>query len=335
MSRKRIKWLSLLLAGILAAGLTACGQEKLTEEEPEKTLTVVGFSQVGTESDWRVANTESMKDTFVESKGYELLFDNARQKQDNQIAAIRTYILQEVDYIVLAPIVEVGWEEVLQEAKDAGIPVIIADRRVRVEDDSLYTAWVGPDCRQEGDVAMEWLETYLEKQGRGGEEISIVHVMGTEGSTAQLGRTEGLEAGIAKHSNWKLAARLNGEFTQAKAYEEMAEYLKQNDRVDVVYCENDNSAFGVIEALEKAGISYGPDGDVVIISFDATEAGLRACLEGKISLDVECNPLHGPRVEAIIQQLEQGETPEKESYVAEQYFTREDLTEEFIESREY
>lgn len=315
--------------------LSGCGASEKENQETEKDLIVVGFSEVGAESDWRVANTESMRNTFTEEAGYELLFNDAKQKQDNQIAAIRNYILQEADYIVLAPVVEVGWDEVLLEAKEAHIPVIIVDRMIDVEDESLYTAWVGSDFRKEGDMAVAWLDAELKEQGRDEEEIQIVHVLGTEGASAQLGRTAGLEAGLMQHSNWKLAARVNGEFTQAKTYEVVLELLENGTEMDVIYCENDNSAFGVIQALEERGISYGADGDVIIISFDATRVGLTDCLEGKIDLDVECNPLHGPRVASIIETLEKGEIPEKKWYVPESYFTREKLSEAFIAGREY
>ena len=230
---------------------------------------------------------------------------------------------------------EVGWDEVLLEAKEAHIPVIIVDRMIDVEDESLYTAWVGSDFRKEGDMAVAWLDAELKEQGRDEEEIQIVHVLGTEGASAQLGRTAGLEAGLMQHSNWKLAARVNGEFTQAKTYEVVLELLENGTEMDVIYCENDNSAFGAIQALEERGISYGADGDVIIISFDATRAGLTDCLEGKIDLDVECNPLHGPRVASIIETLEKGEIPEKKWYVPESYFTREKLSEAFIAGREY
>ncbi|MDO5422368.1 MAG: ABC transporter substrate-binding protein [Eubacteriales bacterium] len=327
-----------LTAVILAAlGSTGCtgGSREAVQTEAENENIVIGFSEVGAESDWRVANTESMRNTFTEEKGYELMFNDAKQKQENQISAIRNYILQAVDYIVFAPAVEEGWDEVLQEAKDAGIPVIIMDRMINTEDESLFTAWEGSDFYAEGVTAMEWLEEYLEEQGRADEEISILHVKGTVGATSQIGRTEGLENGVAAHENWEIAACLEGEYTQAKTYEVVAEYLETDTDIDVIYCENDNSAFGAIQALEEAGISYGVDGDVIIISFDATEAGLTACMNGQINLDVECNPLNGPRVEMIIQQLENGETPEKYSYVDETYFVPEDLTEDLIASREY
>lgn len=325
-----------MLAGSLVPG--GCGFAGTPEGQPEENAReniVVGFSEVGAESDWRVANTESMRQTFSEDRGYELLFDDAKQKQDNQIAAIRNYILQEVDYIVVAPVIETGWEGVLQEVKDAGIPLIVVDRMMDVEDDSLYTAWVGSDFHHEGEVAVDWLDRYLEEQGRSQEEISILHVKGTEGATAQLGRTQGLEEGIAAHKNWKLMDTVQGEYTAAKTYEEVSGILSRGQAPDVIYCENDDSAFGAIQALEEAGISYGIRGEVIIIAFDATQAGLTACMEGKINLDVECNPMHGPRVESIIQKLEKGETPEKRWYVDETYFEPGTLTKELIAARGY
>ena len=318
----------------VSALLSGCQKRQEEVEETSNENIVVGFSQVGAESDWRVANTESMLSTFSEENGYELLYDDAKQKQENQIAAIRNFILQGVDYIVVAPVIESGWDEVLQEAKDAGIPVIVVDRMIDT-DEELFTAWVGSNTYWEGETAANWLAKYLEEQGREEEEISILHVMGTLGATPQIGRTSGLEEGVQNHSNWKIAAQVEGEFTQAKGYEVVAEVLKKELGIDVVYCENDNSAFGAIEALEEAGYTLGKEGDVIVISFDATHAGLTACMEGKISLNVECNPLHGPRVEKIIQQIEAGETPEKRYYVEETYFDPEGLTEEIIEERAY
>lgn len=328
-----------VLAGLLLAGICLCScgvkdKETVVKEKNSDDLIVIGFSEVGAESDWRVAHTESLKNTFTEEKGYEFMFDDARQKQENQIASIRNYILQEVDYIVVAPIVETGWEEVLMEAKEAEIPLIVVDRMMEV-DEELYTAWVGSDTKKEGDKAMKWLEEELKKQERDAEEISIVHVMGTLGSSAQRGRTEGLEEGVALHTNWEITARIEGGFTQAQTYDAMIELLETQPDIDVIYCENDNSAFGAIQALEEKGFSYGVGGDIIIIAFDATNAGLTACLKGEINLDVECNPLHGPRVEKLIEQLEAGETPLKRQCVSESYFTQENLSEEFIQNRAY
>ncbi|MBS5082615.1 MAG: ABC transporter substrate-binding protein [Clostridiales bacterium] len=277
----------------------------------------VGFSQVGAESDWRTANSESMKSTFSKDNGYELIFDDAQQKQENQITAIRNFIQQEVDYIVLAPVTETGWDTVLQEAKDAAIPVIIVDRMVDVSDDSLYTAWVGSNFELEGKKASAWLKAYADAKGM--KEINIVDIQGTIGASAQIGRTKGL-ADAVEANGWNLLAAQTGEFTQAKGQEVMESMLKQYDNINVVYCENDNEAFGAIDAIEAAGKTVGVDGDILVMSFDSTNAGLTDTLSGKIVCNTECNPLHGPRVEEIIQKLEAGESVEKEQYVDEEIF---------------
>ena len=274
----------------------------------------VGFSQVGAESDWRTAKSESMKSTFSTENGYNLIFDDAQQKQENQIAAIRNFIQQEVDYIVLAPVTESGWDTVLQEAKDAEIPVIIVDRMVNVSDDSLYTAWVGSNFKLEGQKACEWLKAYAEAKGMS--EVNIVDIQGTIGASAQIGRTEALNEAV-EANGWNLLAQQTGEFTQAKGQEVMESMLKQYDNINVVYCENDNEAFGAIEAIKAAGKTVGPDGDILVMSFDTTKQGITDTLSGDIIVNTECNPLHGPRVEQIIKQLQAGETPEKQAYVEE------------------
>ena len=284
-------------------------------------LITVGFSQVGAESDWRTANTESMKSTFTEANGYRLIFDDAQQKQENQLKAIRNFIQQEVDYIVLAPVTESGWDAVLKEAKDADIPVIIVDRMVDVSDDSLYTAWVGSNFKLEGQKACAWLKAYQDAKKI--DKINIVDIQGTIGASAQIGRTEALNEAV-KANGWNLLAQQTGEFTQAKGQEVMESMLKQYKDINVVYCENDNEAFGAIDAIEAAGKTVGPDGDILVMSFDTTKAGITDTQSGKIILNTQCNPLHGPRVEEIIKTLESGGTPEKKAYVEEGVFAHGD-----------
>ncbi|MEA4893632.1 MAG: ABC transporter substrate-binding protein [Oscillospiraceae bacterium] len=300
-----------------------------------KDLLVVGFSQLGSESDWRIANTQSMIQALSEENGYELLFDNAKQKQENQLIAIRNFILQGVDIIVLAPDSETGWDNVLYEARDAGIPVIIVDREVSVEDDSLYLSSVGSDFLKEGRLAVDWLEKELTRQGRSDEEIKILHIKGTDGATAQLMRTKAIEDAVLLNSRWTISDQLSGEFTDAKGYEVVRDYLKTNQDIDVIYSENDNMTFGAMRALDEAGLTYGENGDVIIISFDAVREALGYCLEGRINLCVECNPLHGPRVDELIKKYESGEEIPKHTYVEETCFTRSNLSLEIIDSREY
>ncbi|MCR4763800.1 MAG: ABC transporter substrate-binding protein [Lachnospiraceae bacterium] len=319
---------------LLLSVLTGCGSsfavpaaaEDATEEPSESgDVITIGFSQLGAESDWRRANTESMLAAFPKADGYQLLYQNGQQKQSNQITAIRTFIQQEVDYIVLAPATETGWESVLEEAREAGIPVILVDRRVDVKDKSLYTCWVGSDFELEGKKITAWLRAYAAGKGISGRSLHVVNIQGTIGSTAQIGRTRGL-ANASRAYGWELLAEMSGEFTQTKGREVMSAMLGRfNDRINVVYCENDNEAIGAIEAIEAAGKRVGNDparGDILVLSFDGVNEEARAyAREGKIACIGECNPLHGPRVRALIEMLERGETPDKFNYVDEKIYS--------------
>jgi simple sugar transport system substrate-binding protein len=276
-----------------------------------------------------------VKAALCEENGYDLMFDDARQEQENQIRAIRTFIQQDVDYIVFSPKVKTGWKTVLQEAKEAGIPVIMIDRDIEEEDKGLLTAYIGSDFRKEGEKAVQWLEKLLEKQGREADPVRIVDIQGTIGSTAQIGRTAALEQAIPSHPNWEMVAQECGDFTRAKTYEVMGKILEQTKDIDVVYCENDGMALGAIDAMEKAGLKCDVNGGVIIISFDATKLALKYCLEGKIGLDVECNPLQGPYVDEIIKRLEHGEPIEREKYIDEAQFDYFTITQRIIDSRKY
>ena len=309
------------------------GEEK--EAAADGDLITVGYAQVGAESDWRTANTESFKSTFTEENGYKLIFDDAQQKQENQIKAIRSFIQQGVDYIVVAPVVETGWETVLEEAKEAGIPVILSDRQMQLSDDSLYEAWVGGNFVKEGETCGDWLAKYLEDQGRGDEEINMVTIQGTIGASAQVGRTEGMDNKLKEHSNWKMLDRQSGEFTQAKRQEVMESFLKNYDDIDVVICENDNEAFSAIDAIKAAGKTCGPDGDIIVVSFDSVKAAFESMIKGDLNATFECNPLHGPRVAEIIQKLEKGEQVDKIQYVDEAFFDTSMDLENILKDRAY
>ena len=315
--------LVLLLCALL---LTACAQEA----PPEPKRTVVGFSQLGAESDWRVANTASMMEALREEQGFELLYDNARQKQENQLLAVRNFIVQDVDIIVIAPAEETGWDAVLQEAKDAGIPVIIVDREVAVEDKELYLTAIGSDFLTEGKRAVQWMEQRFPDQP-----LHILHLQGSFGATAQLMRSKAIEDAVEANEDWQFAAQLAGDYTESKAYEEVRAFLEAGGEFDVLYSENDNMTFGALRALDEAGITYGRDGEVAVISFDSVRRALTACMEGKIDLCVECNPLHGPRVAELIHQYLAGQSIPKQIFVEEQVFTPDSLTEDFIAAREY
>lgn len=306
------------------------------EQAPAETqdLIVVGFSQLGSESGWRTAHTVSIQQALTKDAGYFLIYDNARQMQENQIKAIRSFISQRVDYIVFAPVIEDGWDTVLQEAKSAGIPVIVTDRKVNVQDDSLYTAWIGADTQEEGKKAGRWLESYLAQRQRLSEEINIVVLKGTVGSTAEIGRSKGFGEIAAGHDNWRILESVTAEFTANKAKEVMRSVLRRYPEMDVLISQNDDMTMGAIEAMQEAGIRFGEGGDVTIISFDATRDALELVKEGRINVDVECNPVQGAYVEEVIQKLEKGELAEKHYVVEEKVFTRENAA-EFLENRNY
>ena len=313
-----------------ALALTSCGGKKTdasaTTAAPkteEKKVLTVGYAQVGAESDWRLANTESFK-----KNGYKLIFDDAQQKQENQIKAIRNFIQQDVDYIVVAPVVETGWETVLKEAKDAGIPVILSDRQMSVSDESLYLCWVGGNFLKEGRDSVIWLENYLKKIGRENDELKIVDLQGTIGASAQIGRTQGIEEGIAKHSNWELVAQQSGDFTQKGGQEVMESILKSTPKIDVVFAENDNMAWGAVDAIRAAGKE--PGKDIIIICFDAVKETFNRMISGEINCAVECNPLHGPRVDEIIKDLQAGKKVDKIQYVVEEVFDEENAKDLFV-----
>ena len=353
------KYISLILVSVMLLNLAGCKTrsegEKNTGEvhSTKQEIITVGFSQLGAESDWRVANTESIKSSLTRQNGFELMFDDAQQKQDKQFLAIRKFIQQEVDCIVLAPVLETGWDTVLQEAKDAEIPVLVVDRQVKVSDTSLVTAWVGSDFSKEGKIACEWLKSYTEAKGISPQELVIVDIQGTLGATAQIGRTNSLVEASSKNG-WNLIAKVPADYTQTKAKEVMSNLLTQHSDINVVYCENDNEAIGAIEALEEAGKKVGTDiknGEVLIISFDAAHSGLSKVLNGKIALDVECNPLQGEEIEGIVKAIKNGEEYNKYTYVKESAFALDDtvksvtvgdeeceitiLTEDIMNRREY
>ncbi|MCR5685890.1 MAG: ABC transporter substrate-binding protein [Lachnospiraceae bacterium] len=330
-----------LIAVLLAGGCGVSYEEDLPDpgQVGSEELITVGFSQVGAESDWRKANTESMQSAFTRERGYELIFEDAQQKQSNQITAIRTFIQREVDYIVLAPVTEDGWDTVLAEARDANIPVIIVDRQVAVKDKDLFTCWIGSDFELEAKKACTWLEDYCRMKRISANDIYIADIQGTIGSSAQIGRSKGLKEAVRKNG-WHLVDEVPGEYTQAKGREATARLLQSHKDLNVIYCENDNEAFGALEAIEAAGRKAGGNlraGEIMVISFDGvSELAIDDLRNDSISCIGECNPLHGPRVRKVIDDLENNIVPEKYEYVDEDIFSAfEDLTEITVEGKNY
>ncbi len=332
------KILAIALFVIMGMTLASCvmfddGLEQEVAAEDDN-LIVVGYSQLGSESVWRTANTASIERALSKENGFFLQLKNARQKQENQIKAIRSFISQRVDYIVFSPIEEEGWRTVLTEAREAGIPVILVDRTIAKKDESLYTTRVGTDTYWEGEQAGKWLEEDLKRTGEQDEEINIVVLEGTTGATSQIGRSVGFERIAKEHDNWNIMASESGDFTTAKGKEVMQKYLWKYDDIDVLVSQNDDMTFGAIEALKEAGWRIGPGDDIRIISFDAGKAALERVKAGEIDVDIECNPEQGEMLAEVIHKLQNGERVEKEYMVEDKVFTIENV-DEYLDSRTY
>ena len=324
-----------LLAGFALVGaiaLTATGCAGSSDNGGDDAgggdeLITVGFAQTGSESGWRSANTESMKTAFSTENGFELIFNAADNDTAAQIAAVRDFINQGVDAIVIAPIVEDGWDDVLQEAADAGIPVVLEDRTVSASDD-LYAAWVGLDFKKEGVMAGEWAaETF------GDTPTNMVVLEGTTGSAPANDRAAGFDEAIAGTAIEKIDSQ-TGDFTRDGGKTVMEGFLQKYgvDGIDLVYAHNDDMALGAIEAIEAAGAE--PGVDIQIVSIDAVKDGMQALVDGKINFIVECNPLLGELAAGLVTDVLAGEEVEKKVYVSDQTFNQEQAA-EVIDSRLY
>lgn len=337
---KKVGVLTILMS--LTLLVAACGGNngaatKDNANQPAKTTTadvstdkkiVFGFSQVGAESGWRTANTTSIQDSAKEA-GIDLKFSDAQQKQENQIKAIRSFIQQKVDVIGFSPVVESGWDTVLKEAKDAGIPVILTDRSVDSSDTSLYVTFLGSDFVLEGKKAGEWLVNEYKDTT---DQVNIVELQGTTGSAPAIDRKEGFEAAIKDHANLKIITSQTGDFTRAKGKEVMQAFLKANKDIDVLYAHNDDMALGAIQAIEAAGLK--PGVDIKIITVDGIKDGFQAASEGKINFIVECNPLFGGQLMEAIKDVVAGKELPKRTITEEGTFTIEQAI-EALPSRKY
>ncbi len=323
------------LLGAMALMATGCGgsedgnADEGSSESSESgggDVITVGFAQTGSESGWRSANTESMKAAFSEENGFELIFNAADNDPAAQISAVRSFINQGVDAIVIAPIVEDGWDDVLQEATNADIPVILEDRTVSASED-LYAAWVGLDFEREGRWAGEWAAEEF-----GDEPTNLVILEGTTGSAPANDRAAGFAEAIEGTAINVLDSQ-TGNFTRADGKTVMEGFLqKHGSDIDLLYAHNDDMALGAIDAIEAAGLV--PGEDIKIVSIDAVRDGMQALIDGKINYIVECNPLLGDLAAGIVKDVLAGEEVEKFQFVDDQKFTPEKAA-EVIDDRLY
>ncbi len=316
--------LAIALGAVVAASTVAQAEDKI----------VVGFSQIGAESEWRTANTNDVK-AAAERAGVELKFSDAQQKQENQIRAIRSFISQKVDVIGFVPIVETGWDNVLREAKRAKIPVVVMDRDLKVSDESLYVAKIGTDQVEEGRKAFRWIDDYITKNNikprNGGDTINIVILEGTVGASAAVGRSKGFNEAMDASPNkakYKILASQTGDFTRQKGQEVMESFLKSyRDDIDVLFAQNDDMALGAIQAIEAAGLK--PSKDIVIVGADAVKGMFNAIMEGKANATIECNPLQGDLFFETCKKVLAGESVPKSVYVEEGVFDTTNAAEAF------
>ena len=300
-----------LTTTVAALAITATGA--LAEGE------VIGFSQIGSESGWRAAETTLTK-TQAEERGYQLQFSDAQQKQENQIAAIRSFVAQGVDAILLAPVVATGWDSVLEEAKEAEIPVVLLDRQVDSADD-LYLTAVGSNLVHEGEVAGQWLVDTV-----GAEPCRIVELQGTTGSSPAIDRKTGFENAIKGHDNLEIVRSQTGDFTRAQGKEVMESFLQaENSGADIcaLYAHNDDMAVGAIQAIKEAGLK--PGTDILIVSIDGVPDLFQAMAAGEANATVELTPnMAGPAFDALEAFWKDGTAPAKFIQTESKLFTQAD-----------
>ncbi len=293
MNMKKMFALVLIVAMISSLAFAGGGSDSDGVTTGMDRKIVMGYSQIGAESEWRTACTNSVK-SAAEEWNIELKFSDAQQKQENQLKAIRSFIQQDVDIIAFTPVVSSGWDAILQECKDAGIPTICVDRTVDAPRE-LYDVFIGSDFKLEGERAALWVIDYMNKNGRGDETINYVELVGTVGSAAAEDRKVGFAEVMAENPNYNLLASQTGDFTRANGKQVMEAFLKSyGDEIELLFAHNDDMAIGAIQAIEEAGMK--PGEDIIIASVDAVKGAFEAMMAGKLNVSVECNPLLGPQV---------------------------------------
>ena len=323
--------MNLSLFRVASILLTATCLVLACDRQPTAKKLRVGFAQIGAESDWRNANTDSIK-SEADARGITLVFADAQQKQENQVKAVRSFVAQGVDVIAISPVVETGWEPVLKEVKAAGIPVILTDRTVDVSDPSLFVTFIGADFIEEGRRAAEWVVRYT-AEATGGK-ANVAELQGTPGAAPAIDRKKGFEAGIKDHPGIKIVRSQSGEFTRAKGREVMESFLKSPDgkQINVLYAHNDDMALGAIQAIEEAGLK--PGIDIKIVSIDGVRSAFDAMVAGKLNCTVECNPLLGPQLFDAVEAIMAKKPVEKRIVTKEGVFEQSTAA-EAIKTRKY
>ena len=296
--------------------LTACAGGESESVLPE--MPILGFSQLGDESEWRTSSSNDIKRAAAAAR-IQLMFDNAMQQQSNQIKAIRSFVLRGVDIIAFCPIVEEGWDDVLEEARAANIPVIVVDREIETEDEGLYTAFIGSDFHREGIKAGEWM---VERFKDVGGPIRIAEIIGTPDSSPTIGRYNGLREVLANNPKFEIVISIDGDFMRSKGRECMEIILQETPDIDILYAHNDDMALGAIEIMEEHGIN--PGVDILIVSVDAQPSGIEALMQGKINCLIECSPYVGDDLMELVFKIVNGEPFPEYTFTETRVFTDQD-----------
>lgn len=335
---KQKKVLAILLLSVCAVMMVACGKDKSEKttvskkEEGESKMITLGYAQNGTDAKWSEAYVASVKEHCCEENGIKLLYENSEGNAERQIEIIRGYIEQKVDIIGFTAQVTDGYEEVLKEAKDAGIPVVLLDRTISANED-LYECWIGSDFLLEGYKAADWLIEYMRNNGKKTKgKYKVALFQGTIGAAAEVGRTQGIEEMLGETGDYDIVYKESGDFSTEGGVTNMENVLKKKLDIDILIAENDNMALGAIEVMEKNGIK--PGKDIVIVSFDGIHEAFEAMVAGKINCDMECNPLSGKPFMEAIKKVMNGDPVEKKKYLQEQLFPAETAA-DYIDNRKY
>ena len=319
------KILAIALVATMVLALAACGKKKDDSAKKGSVLIKVGIiNNDPNESGYRTANDKDMKSTFTKENGYDASFAYSL-KNDEQISYAQKFIQDEVDYLLLSAADTTGWDTVLKDAKAAGIKVILFDRTIDA-DPSLYEASVVSDMAKEGETAVKWLENQKL------DNYNIIHIQGTMGSAAQVGRTGALDEKVKAEDNWTLVTQQTAEWSSEKAQQIVEGIINANTKFNVIYAENDDMASGAAAALDKAGISHGVGKDVIIMGFDCNKWALNNLLDKTWNYDGQCNPFQASYIKDIIAKLEKNETlTEKTIIMDEKGFDAETITKEDVE----
>jgi simple sugar transport system substrate-binding protein len=288
-----------------------------------KPKTVLGFSPIVSWGNWNGANADSIRNAARDA-GIELRLEDARHSQERQVATLRSFVAQHVDVIAFSPVVETGWDGVLREVRSAGIPVILMDRKIEITDESLYVSLVGSDFVEEGRRAGRWLLDHTRDVPG---DIDIVELQGSVGSAPANDRKEGFAEIIAADRRYRIIRSQTAEFDRVRAREVMAGFITaEGRRIRVLFAHSDSMALGGIDAIEAAGMK--PGSDILVISIEGSRLGLEAIVAGKINVTVECSPLLGPQLIAVVKDLASGKPVPRRVVTQESVFTRENAAAE-------